>query len=99
MTELTQEQLLNYIAATMNFYELVTGKLPTDKQIQVLLALTGVHVALEYIRTTAKALRELSNEEREQVLRRIVDELFSLAEPGPLKNALWARYQRLTNKQ
>ena len=99
MEEPTQKQLLGFIDAAMTFYEQVTGKLPTDKQIQVLLAIAGVHVAFEHIRTNAQALRELSNEESEQVLKRIVDELFSIAEPGPLKNALRTRYQRLNSKQ
>jgi len=99
MEETTQKQLLGYIDAAMTFYEQVTGKLPTDKQIQVLLAIAGVHIALESIRTNAKILRELSSEESEQVLRRIVDELFSIAEPGLLKSALWTRYQRLNSKQ
>ena len=99
MEEPTQKQLLGFIDAAMTFYEQVTGKLPTDKQIQVLLAIAGVHVAFEHIRTNAKALRELSSEESDQVLRRIVDELFPIAESGPLKNALWARYQRLNSKQ
>ena len=61
--------------------------------------IAGVHIALESIRTNAKILRELSSEESEQVLRRIVDELFSIAEPGLLKSALWTRYQRLNSKQ
>jgi len=99
MEEPTQKQLLGFIDAAMTFYEQVTGKLPTDKQIQVLLAIAGVHVALEQIRTNAKALRELNSEESEQVLRRIVEELFSIAESGPLKNALWTRYQRFNRKQ
>src|ERR1700746_840047 len=98
MEEPTQKQLLGFIDAAMTFYEHVTGKLPTDKQIQVLLAIAGVHVALEHIRTNAKVLRELSSEESEQVLRRIVDDLFSIAEPGPLKNALWTKYHRLNSR-
>ena len=65
MEETTQKQLLGYIDAAMTFYEQVTGKLPTDKQIQVLLAIAGVHIALESIRTNAKILRELSSEESE----------------------------------
>jgi hypothetical protein len=99
MAEPTQELLLGYIDAAMTFYERITGKLPTDKQLQVLLAIAGVHVELGLIRTNAEILRMLSSEESEQVLRQIIDELFSLAEPGPLKNTLWARYQRLNRKQ
>jgi ribosomal protein L17 len=30
---------------------------------------------------------------RAQALQQIVDELFTITEPGALKNALWARYQ------
>jgi ribosomal protein S7 len=32
---------------------------------------------------------------RAQALQQIVDELFTIAEPGTLKNALWARYQSI----
>jgi len=31
--------------------------------------------------------------ERAQALQQIVDELFTIASPGAIKNALWARYQ------
>lgn len=31
-------------------------------------------------------------------LRVIIDELFSLAAPGTLKNALWRRYQSITSE-
>jgi len=32
---------------------------------------------------------------RAQELQKIVDELFTIAAPGAVKNALWARYQRI----
>jgi hypothetical protein len=32
---------------------------------------------------------------RAQDLQKIVDELFTIAAPGAVKNALWARYQRI----
>src|SRR5258707_4688094 len=35
-------------------------------------------------------------QEREQVLRQIVEGLFQIAEPGNVKSSLWARYQGLS---
>jgi len=40
-----------------------TGKLPTDKQIQSLLAIAGVHVAFERIKVNRDIIRELEQEE------------------------------------
>ena len=37
-------------------------------------------------------------EGREQVLRQIIEGLFQIAEPGAVKNSLWARYQGLDRK-
>ena len=47
---------------------------------------------------TENLIQQLTKEltaqtERAQALQHIVDELFTIAEPGTLKNALWARYQ------
>jgi hypothetical protein len=63
MAEPTQEELLTYIGTAITFYEGVTGQLPTDKQIQALLATCGVHVALERISTNVDIIRELEQED------------------------------------
>jgi len=63
MTEPTQEQLLTYIDAAETFYEQITGELPTDKQLQSLLAVCGVHVSFERIKANRDILRELEEEE------------------------------------
>jgi hypothetical protein len=68
MAEPTQEQLINYISAAMNFYERVKGRgyAPTDKQIQALLAACGVHVPLERINTNREIIRELEQAEEQE---------------------------------
>ena len=68
MEEPTQEQLLNYIVAAIDFYELIKGdgEAPTDKQIQVLLAACDVHVPFEYIKVNRDILRELEQEEESE---------------------------------
>jgi hypothetical protein len=57
---------LTSIDAAMTFYERVTGKLPTDKQIQSLLAIAGLHVAFERIKVNRDIIRELEQEEQEE---------------------------------
>ncbi len=37
----------------------------------------------------------MSKEER---LRQIIDELFTIAQPGPLKDALWKSYQNISEQ-
>ncbi len=60
----TQEQLLNYIAASLDFYERVKGpgSAPTDKQIQALLAACGVYVPFERIEAHRDSVDELEEE-------------------------------------
>lgn len=41
----------------------------------------------------------LSEPTREQALRQIIDELFTQASPGKLKNALWAKYHSLLEQE
>jgi hypothetical protein len=68
MEEPTQEQLLNYIEATITFYERVKGEglEPTDRQIQALLAACDVHVPFERIKVNHDILRELDQEEESE---------------------------------
>lgn len=40
-----------------------------------------------------------TTKQREQVLQQIIDGLFQIAEPGPVKNSLWARYQGLEQQE
>ena len=67
MEEPTQEQLMNYISAAMDFYERVRGRgqAPTNKQIHELLAACGVYVALKRIETDRDIVDELEQEESE----------------------------------
>ena len=57
----TQEQLLNYSVASLDFYERVKGPgdAPTDKQIQALLAACGVHVPFQRIQAHRHSVDEL----------------------------------------
>ena len=68
MAEPTQEQLVNYISAAMDFYERVKGQglAPTDKQIQALLAACDVHMPFERIKVNRDILRELEQEEESE---------------------------------
>jgi hypothetical protein len=68
MEEPTQEQLLNYIVAAMDFYERVKGEglAPTDKQIQSLLAACDVHVPFERIKVNRDIILELEQEEESE---------------------------------
>ena len=68
MEEPTQEQLLNYIVAAMDFYERIKGEgeAPTDKQIQALLAACDVHVPFERIKVNRDIIRELEQEEESE---------------------------------
>ncbi len=67
MEEPTQEQLINYISAAMDFYERVKGRgrAPTNTQIHALLAACGVYVALERIKVDRDIVVELEQEESE----------------------------------
>ena len=67
MEEPTQEQLMNYISAAMDFYERVKGRgrAPTNTQIHTLLAACGVYVALERIKVDRESVDELEQEESE----------------------------------
>lgn len=67
MEEPTQEQLMNYISAAMDFYERVKGRgrAPTNTQIHALLAACGVYVALERIKVDRDSVDELEQEESE----------------------------------
>ena len=67
MEEPTQEQLMNYISAAIDFYERVKGRgrAPTNTQIHALLAACGVYVALERIRVDRDIVDELEQEESE----------------------------------
>ena len=67
MEEPTQEQLVNYISAAMDFYERVKGRgrAPTNTQIHALLAACGVYVALERIKVDRHIVDELEQEESE----------------------------------
>ena len=67
MEEPTQEQLVNYISAAMDFYERVKGRgrAPTNTQIHALLAACGVYVALERIKVDRDIVDELEQEESE----------------------------------
>ena len=67
MEEATQEQLINYISAAMDFYERVKGRgrAPTNTQIHALLAACGVYVALERIKVDRHIVDELEQEESE----------------------------------
>ena len=67
MEEATQEQLINYISAAMDFYERVKGRgrAPTNTQIHALLAACGVYVALERIKVDRDIVDELEQEESE----------------------------------
>ena len=67
MEEPTQEQLINYISAAMDFYERVKGRgrAPTNTQIHALLAACGVYVALERIKVDRDIVDELEQEESE----------------------------------
>jgi len=67
MEEPTQEQLMNYISAAMDFYERVKGRgrAPTNTQIHALLAACGVYVALERIKVDRDIVDELEQEESE----------------------------------
>ena len=64
MEEPTQEQLMNYISAAMDFYERVKGRglAPTNTQIHALLAACGVYVALERIKVDRDIVDELEHE-------------------------------------
>ena len=68
MIEPTQEQLLYYIETAMAFYERVKGPgyAPSNKQIQALLAICGVRVALDRINTNREIIREEEQEESEE---------------------------------
>ena len=67
MEEPTQEQLVNYISAAMDFYERVKGRgrAPTNTQIHAMLAACGVYVALERIKVDRDIVDELEQEESE----------------------------------
>ena len=67
MEEPTQEQLMNYISAAMDFYERVKGRgrAPTNTQIHALLAACGIYVALERIKVDRDIVDELEQEESE----------------------------------
>lgn len=67
MEEPTQEQMMNYISAAIDFYEQVRGRgrAPTNKQIHELLAACGVYVALKRIETDRAIVDELEQEESE----------------------------------
>ena len=67
MEEPTQEQLMNYISAAMDFYERVKGRgrAPTNTQIHAMLAACGVYVALERIKVDRDIVDELEQEESE----------------------------------
>ena len=67
MEEPTQEQLMNYISAAMDFYERVKGRgrAPTNTQIHAMLAACGVYVALERIKADRDIVDELEQEESE----------------------------------
>ena len=67
MEEPTQEQLMNYISAAMDFYERIKGRgrAPTNTQIHALLAACGVYVALERIKVDRDIVDELEQEESE----------------------------------
>ena len=67
MEEPTQEQLINYISAAMDFYERVKGRgrAPTNTQIHALLAACGIYVALERIKVDRDIVDELEQEESE----------------------------------
>jgi hypothetical protein len=68
MEEPTQEQLLNYIVAAIDFYERIRGEglAPTDKHIQALFAACDVHVPFERIKVKRDLLRELEQEEESE---------------------------------
>ena len=67
MEEPTQEQLMNYISAAMDFYERVKGRgrAPTNTQIHALLAACGIYVALERIKVDRDIVDELEQKESE----------------------------------
>ena len=67
MEEPTQEQLMNYISAAMDFYERVKGRgyAPTNTHIHAMLAACGVYVALERIKVDRDSVDELEQEEGE----------------------------------
>ena len=67
MEEPTQEQLMNYISAAMDFYERVKGRgrAPTNTHIHALLAACGIYVALERIKVDRDIVDELEQEESE----------------------------------
>ena len=67
MEEPTQEQLMNYISAAMDFYERVKGRgrAPTNTQIHALLAACGIYVALERMKVDRDIVDELEQEESE----------------------------------
>ena len=67
MEEPTQEQLINYISAAMDFYERVKGRgyAPTDRQIHALLAACGVYVPFERVKVNRDIVDELEQEESE----------------------------------
>ena len=65
MAEPTQEELMNYISAAMDYYERVKGRgrVPTNTQIHAMLAACGVYVALERITVDRDVVDELEQEE------------------------------------
>jgi hypothetical protein len=68
MEEPTQEQLMNYISAAMDFYERVKGRgrAPTNTHIHAMLAACDVYVALERIKVDRDSVDELEQEESEE---------------------------------